>query len=114
MPGRMSARTQPAFPGLERRPDPAVVDAEVAVGLPHDRVGPDRLHLLRQHADIDLIGPKILEAIEADAFAKGADPDNVVFQTNVGRTQRRPNRRANRWPNRRPNRWPNRRTQRWP
>src|SRR5262245_38207466 len=80
----LSAGGLPVLPGVERRSDPIVVDAEIAVAVTGHGIRPHRLDLLCKHADIDLVAPIVLEAIEADAFGYGADPDHIMLEQDVG------------------------------
>src|ERR1700738_5334393 len=75
-----AARGHPLVPGLEPRAKPAVVDPQIAVTTTADRVRPYRLHLLGHHADIDLIAPIVLKAIQADAVGHRAKPHEIVLE----------------------------------
>jgi len=55
----------------------------LVVAAAHDRIGPDRLHFLRQHADIGLVAAVVDEAIEAQAVVKMTDERDVVFERDV-------------------------------
>src|SRR5437588_6103240 len=81
----LAARGHPLVPGLEPRAKPAVVDAQIAVTTTADRIRPYRLHLLGHHADIDLIAPIVLKAIQADAVGHRSKPHEIVLEPDIGR-----------------------------
>src|ERR1700719_5317583 len=83
-----AARGHPLVPGLEARAKPAVVDPQIAVTTPADRVRPYRLHLLGHHADIDLIAPIVLKAIQANAVGHRAKLHEIVLEPDIGRPGR--------------------------
>src|SRR6516164_6824825 len=64
------ARCDPGVVGFELQTEPVVEDPQVSVPPASNRVRPDRLHLLRHHADIDLVATVVGEAIEADALVE--------------------------------------------
>ena len=51
----MGARGDPLLVGLERHSELVVIHPQVPVSAAHNSFGPDLLHFLRQHTDIDLI-----------------------------------------------------------
>src|SRR5262245_57728255 len=78
------ARREPLLVSLERHAEPVVEDAEVAVAATHDRVRPDRLHLLRHHADIGAVAAGVAEAVEAEAIVEMAEQRDVVLERHIG------------------------------
>src|SRR4029078_13381440 len=82
----MYAGSLPLLPSLERRSDPSVVDPEVTVIPARDGIGSHSLDLLRDDADINLVAPVVLEAIQANAFGHGADPHDIMLELAVGAT----------------------------
>src|SRR6266436_6503775 len=79
----------PLVPRHAAQPQHVVVHPQIAVVAANDCLGPDRLHFLRHHADIDLVAPIVAEAIVAEAISEMAQEPDVVFQLDVGATKRR-------------------------
>jgi hypothetical protein len=77
-------RCDPSVVGLKLQTEPVIEDPQISVPAAPDRVRPDHLHLLRHHADIDLVAAIIGEAIEADAVVEMADDGDIVLEPHVG------------------------------
>src|SRR5437660_943346 len=80
----LCARRDPLIVALELQAELVVEDLQGAVTAAHDRVGHDRLDLLRHHADIGLVTAVVAEAIEAEAAIEMAEQRNVVLERDVG------------------------------
>src|SRR5271154_1911999 len=78
------SRCQPFVVGLERQTDLVVENPQIAVSAAHDRSRHDSLHLLRHHADIELVAAVVGEAIEAKAVVEPPQQGNVVLEPNIG------------------------------
>src|SRR5262249_39950137 len=57
---------------------------QITVAAAHDRVGPDRLHFLRNDADIGSAATIVAETIEAEIALKVSEKHDVVLQGHVG------------------------------
>jgi hypothetical protein len=79
-----AAQGNPLVPRLHAHSEASIVDAQEPVTAAQDGVGPNGLHLLRHHADIDLTAPQIAEAIERKAIAEALQEYDVMFQPDVG------------------------------
>src|SRR5262249_20739571 len=79
---------QPFVPGLQPDAEPRVVDAQESVGSLHNGVGSGYGHVLRHHADVDLIAPDISVAVETDAVGQTPEQLDVAFQADVRHDRR--------------------------
>src|SRR5690348_2871744 len=70
----------PFVVGLEPQPELFIENPQVAITTAHHCFGHDRLHLLRQNPDVDLVIAVIDEAIEANAVVETADNLDVVLE----------------------------------
>src|SRR5207302_4325070 len=79
-PTRMKRRRRAA--GLAHRDrgqaEAAIVDGEIAEGIADHCRGMKQRHLLRHHAEIDVIAPQILEAIEPEPVAAARDQGDIA------------------------------------
>jgi hypothetical protein len=69
--------------GHHARAEAPIVDPHEARSVGDDGLGNDREDVLRHHADEDLVMAEIAEAIERDAGAELAHPDDVGLQATV-------------------------------
>ena len=69
---------------LELDADPVIPDPEVAIGTAVHSLGPDRLHFLRNHADIDPVTVEIAEAVEAEAILEVTEKGDIALKSDVG------------------------------
>src|SRR5579864_93022 len=80
---RPRARCDPPIVGLELHTKLAIEDPQIAIAIAADCLRHDRLHLLRDHADIGFAATYITEAIEAKAVIEMAEKDDVVFKREI-------------------------------
>src|SRR5262245_37462545 len=80
----LRARREPLLVGLERQSELVVEDAQVAVAIADDGVGPDARDLLGHDADIGFVASLVGEAIEAKAVVEMAEQRDVVLERDIG------------------------------
>src|SRR3954466_5657649 len=69
---------------FEVDPELAVAHAQITVLAAHHRVGPYRLHLLGDHADVGAGAAVVDEAVEAETVLEMAEQRDVMLQPDVG------------------------------
>jgi hypothetical protein len=77
---------EPILVGQEIDSELVIIDPEIAVASALDRIGPQRLHLLRDHADIGLVAADVAEPIVAKAVVEVPEQNHVMLQCKVGAT----------------------------
>src|SRR6185503_3691890 len=82
--GDVSAGGEPIPVALEFDAELLVIDPEIAIASARDRLGPCRLHFLRDDADIGLVAAEIAEAVIAEAALEMTEQDDIVLQRDVG------------------------------
>ena len=78
-----SAGCDPLVVCHELQTELVVEDAQISVTAAHNRIRPDGLHLLRHHADIDLVAAVVAEAIESEAIVEVTDHADVVLERDI-------------------------------
>src|ERR1700747_3596058 len=74
----------PRIISLEAQAELVVEHAQIAIAAAHHGVRHDRLHLLRDHADITRVAADVAEAIEAEPVGEMAEQHDVVLERDVG------------------------------
>jgi hypothetical protein len=59
------------------------MDSEITIAAAPDRIGPQRLHFLRDDADISFLSAQIAEPVVAEAVIKMTKQDDVVLQREI-------------------------------
>src|SRR5262249_59883760 len=79
-------RCNPLFVGLELDAQPVVEHAQRAIAIVYNGFRHDRLHFLRNHADIGTIAAVVAEAIVAKAVRQVAEKNDIVLEHDIGPT----------------------------
>src|SRR5262249_1246742 len=80
---RLRARCEPLVVGLKLQPELVVEDLKVAVSAAYDGLRHDRLHFLRDDADVDLLAAVVAEPIETKAVLEMAEKGDVVLEHDI-------------------------------
>src|SRR5580692_11553295 len=78
------AGRDPGVISFEFHAELVVMDPQIAISAAGDCRRHDRLHVLRQHADISDAAAVIDETVEADAVVETPEQRDVVLQSHVG------------------------------
>ena len=76
----LRARRNPLVVGLQLQTEHIIEDFQIAVAAALHRLRHDRLHLLCNNADIDLVAAIVAEALEVQAVVEMANEGDVVLE----------------------------------